>query len=166
MGAFAIERIVAVPPPQVWDVITDWAGYARWIPLTTIRRDPGATGPGWSFAGLTGVGRVRFADVMRITDWSPPSGEGHGMFGLVKVGRLLAGWAEVRVLPIAGGQQTRLVWRESIVLRPVILGRLLAPLTDPLNKALFNRVIDAMVAEAVRGPGEHNHSGLNGSGQE
>lgn len=149
MGAFAIERIVAVPPGQVWDVVTDWAGYARWIPLTTIRRDQGPTGPGWSFAGLTGVGRFRFADEMRVTQWSPPAESGQGMFGLVKVGRLLAGWAEVRVLPFAGGQQTRLLWRESIVLRPVFLGRLLAPLMDPLNKALFSRVIDAMVAEAV-----------------
>jgi uncharacterized protein YndB with AHSA1/START domain len=150
MGAFAIERIVAVPPRQVWEVITDWPGYARWMPLTTIRTDPGATGPGWSFAGLTGVGRLRFADVMRVTHWSPPSDAGHGRFGLVKVGRLLAGWAEVSVLPLAGGQQTRLWWRESIVIRPVVLGRLLSPLTDTFNRALFSRVIDAMVAEAVR----------------
>jgi uncharacterized protein YndB with AHSA1/START domain len=150
MGAFAIERIVAAPPPAVWEVITDWAGYARWMPLTTIRRDPGATGPGWSFAGLTGLGPVRFADVMRVTDWFPPSEAGHGRFALVKVGRLLGGWAEVSVLPLAGGQQTRLLWRESIVLRPVFLGRLLSPLTDRLNEALFSRVIDAMVAEAVR----------------
>jgi uncharacterized protein YndB with AHSA1/START domain len=150
MGAFAIERTVAVPPPQVWEVITDWAGYARWMPLTTIRRDPGATGPGWSFAGLTGVGRLRFADVMRVTHWSPPSGTGQGTFGLVKVGRLLAGWAEVSVLPLADGRQTRLLWRESIVVRPVLLGRLLSPLTDRFNRALFTRVVDAMVAEAVR----------------
>lgn len=150
MGAFAIERVVAVPPRQVWEVITDWAGYARWMPMTTIRRDPGATAPGWSFAGLTGVGRLRFADVMRVTDWSPPAEAGQGRFALVKVGRLLAGWAEVSVMPLAGGQQTRLLWRESIVIRPVVLGRLLSPLTDPFNRALFSRVIDAMVAEAVR----------------
>jgi uncharacterized protein YndB with AHSA1/START domain len=150
MGAFAVERIVAVPPRQLWEVITDWAGYARWMPLTTIRRDPGATGPGWTFAGLTGIGRLRFADVMRVTDWSPPSGAGDGTFALVKVGRLLAGWAEVSVAPLAGGRQTRLLWRESIVIRPVALGRLLSPLTDRFNRALFTRVIDAMVAEAVR----------------
>jgi uncharacterized protein YndB with AHSA1/START domain len=155
MGVFAIERVVAVPPRQVWDLITDWAGYARWMPLTTMRLDPGPTGAGWSFAGLSGVGRLRFSDVMRVTDWSPPSGTGPGRFRLVKVGRLLSGWAEVSVLPIAGGEQTRLLWRESIVIRPVLLGRLLAPLTDRLNKALFVRVVDAMAAEAVRtaGPG-------------
>ena len=137
----------------MWDVITDWAGYARWIPLTTMQLDQGPTRVGWSFAGLTGLGRVRFSDTMRITSWAPPSDAGPGAFRLVKVGRLLAGWAEVSVLPIAGGEQTRLLWRENIVIRPSFLGRLLGPLTDRVNKALFARVIDDMAAEAVRASG-------------
>lgn len=150
MGTFEIERLVAVPPQQVWDVITDWAGHARWIPLTTMRLDQGPTRVGFSFAGLTGIGRVRFADVMRITDWAPPTENGPGEFRLVKVGRLLAGWAEVSVHPVQGGEQTRLLWRENIVIRPVLLGRLLAPLADRVNKAMFARVIGDMAAEAVR----------------
>jgi uncharacterized protein YndB with AHSA1/START domain len=153
MGTFCLERIVAVPPQQVWDIITDWAGYARWMPLTTMRLDQGPTRIGWSFAGMTGVGRVRFCDVMRITDWAPPSETGSGAFRLVKIGRPLAGWAEVSVRPISGGRQTQLLWRENIVVRPVLLGRLLAPLTDRVNRALFAKVIDEMVAEAVRACG-------------
>lgn len=160
MGTFAIERIVAAPPRQVWDVITDWAGHARWIPLTTMRLDQGPTRVGWSFAGLTGVGRLRFSDAMRITDWAPPSDTGPGAFRLVKVGRWLAGWAEVSVLPIAGGEHTQLLWRENIVIRPIALGRLLAPVADRFNKAMFARVIDHMAAEAVR------RSGQPASGQE
>jgi len=153
MGTFAIERVVGVPTQQVWAVITDWAGHARWIPLTTMRLDQGPTGVGFSFTGLTGIGRLRFADVMRITSWSPPSEAGPGEFRLVKVGRLLAGWAEVSVQPLQGGEQTRLIWRENIVIRPTFLGRLLAPLTDRLNKAMFSRVIADMAAEAVRASG-------------
>ena len=153
MGTFEIERLVAAPPQQVWDVITDWAGHARWIPLTTMRLDQGPTRVGFSFAGLTGIGRWRFADVMRITDWAPPSETGPGGFRLVKVGRPLAGWAQVSVQPVAGGEQTRLLWRENIVIRPVLLGRLLAPLADRVNKVLFSRVIDEMAAEAVRACG-------------
>ena len=149
MATFTIERVVAAPPAKVWEIITDWAGHARWIPLTTMRLDPGPTAVDWSFAGLTGVGRLRFSDVMRITDWAPPTGVGSGRFRLVKVGRLLAGWAEVSVLPIANGEQTQLVWRENIVIRPVVLGRLLVPLTDRINRVLFTRVVDAMAAEAV-----------------
>jgi uncharacterized protein YndB with AHSA1/START domain len=150
MGTFEIERVVAVPPQQVWDVITDWAGHARWIPLTTMRVDQGPTRVGFSFAGLTGIGRVRFADVMRITEWDPPSDAGPGEFRLVKVGRLLAGWAEVSVQPLHDGEQTRLLWRENIVIRPVPLGRLLAPLSDRVSRAMFSRVIGEMAAEAVR----------------
>jgi uncharacterized protein YndB with AHSA1/START domain len=164
MGTFTIERTVAVPPPQVWEVVTDWAGYARWMPLTTMRLDQGPTRVGWTFAGLTGLGRLRFSDVMRVTRWAPPSESGAAEFRLVKVGRLLAGWAEVSLLPVAGGEQTRLLWRENIVIRPVALGRLLAPLADPFNKALFTRVVGAMVAEAVRGPGPTD-AGRDGPGQ-
>jgi uncharacterized protein YndB with AHSA1/START domain len=149
MGTFAIERIIAARPDQVWEVITDWAGYARWMPLTTMRLDPGPTCIGWSFAGLTGVGRLRFSDLMRITDWAPPSEAGSGAFRLVKVGRLLAGWAEVSVRPIAGHQQTQLLWRESIVVKPILLGRLAAPLTDRFNQALFTRVVDSLAAQAA-----------------
>jgi len=153
MGTFEIERIVAAPPQQVWDVVTDWAGHARWIPLTTMRLDRGPTRVGFSFAGLSGIGRLRFADVMRITGWVPPAASGPGEFRLVKVGRLLAGWAEVSVQPVQGGEQTRLLWRENIVIRPVLLGRLLAPLADRINRALFARVIGGMAAEAVRACG-------------
>ena len=148
MGTFAIERTVAAPPDQVWDVITDWAGHGRWVPLTTMRCDPGPTRVGWSFSGLTGVGGLRFADVMRITDWAPPSEGGSGRFRLVKVGRWLAGWAEVSVLPVARGEQTRLLWRENIVIRPIPLGRLLGPLTDRVNAMVFARVIADMASEA------------------
>ena len=163
MGTFAIERIVAVPPSQMWGVVTDWAGYARWMPLTTMRLDQGPARVGWTFAGMTGVGRLRFSDVMRITEWEPPSETGAAAFRLVKVGRLLAGWAEVSVLPIAGGGQTRLLWRENIVIRPVWLGRLLAPLADPFNRALFTRVVDAMAAEAMRASGRGD-AGQSASG--
>lgn len=156
MGTFAIERIVEARPQQVWEIVTDWAGYARWMPLTRMRLDPGATHVGWCFAGITGVGPLRFSDVMRITQWDPPAEPGRGglpgraVFRLVKVGRLLAGWAEVSVLPIAGGEQTHLRWRESIVVRPIFVGRLLTPLTDRVNEALFTKVVDQMAAEAVR----------------
>lgn len=164
MGTFALERIVAVPPHQMWGIVTDWAGYARRMPLTTMHLDQGPTRVGWSFAGLTGLGRLRFSDVMRVTDWAPPAEKGAGSFRLVKVGRLLAGWAEVSVQPTAGGEQTKLLWRENIVIRPISLGRLLEPLTDRFNEALFARVVDAMAAEAVRAS-QQKGSGRKDSGQ-
>ncbi|MEP7192057.1 MAG: SRPBCC family protein [Actinomycetota bacterium] len=164
MGTFVIERIVAVPTHQLWEVVTDWAGYARWMPLTTMRLDQGPTRVGWSFAGLTGLGRLRFSDQMRVTEWAPPAETGAGSLRLVKVGRLLAGWAEVSVQPTAGGERTHLLWRENIVIRPIFLGRLLTPLADRFNEALFSRVVDAMAAEAVRASGQKD-SGRDAAGR-
>jgi len=64
-----------------------------------------------------------------------------------------------------GGEQTRLLWRENIVIRPIPLGRLLAPLSDRFNKALFARVVEAMAAEAASLPGR-NDQGQNRSGRQ
>jgi hypothetical protein len=64
----------------------------------------------------------------------------------------------VSVRPVAGGERTRLLWRENIVVRPVVLGRWLSPLTDRVNTALFARVIDGMAAEAAGAYG-HRASG-------
>jgi len=153
MGTFEISRVVHATPEQVWRVVTDWGGYARWMPLTTIRQDEGETKVGWSFAGLTGVGPLRFSDSMVLTDWAPPV-QGTGMFRLVKTGRLLGGWAQVRVSPAAGtggAGGTRLDWRERITLRPAPLGRALDPLLSPLNTRLFTSVIAAMATEAEQG---------------
>lgn len=58
------------------------------------------------------------------------------------------------VLLLAGGEQTQLRWHEDIVIRSVRFGRLLAPLTDRVNEALFINVVNAMAVEAERAPGQ------------
>jgi uncharacterized protein YndB with AHSA1/START domain len=104
MGVLTLERTTLATPEQLWQVVTDWSGYARWMPLTTMRLDDGPTRVGWSFAGLSGVGPLRFADVMVITSWEPPR-EGRARFRLRKIGRLLDGWADVSVEPGVGGRR-------------------------------------------------------------
>jgi uncharacterized protein YndB with AHSA1/START domain len=148
MGTFTIRRTVAAAPQRVWQVVTDWDGYARWMPLTTMRLDPGPSGVGWSFAGLSGVGPMRFADSMVITHWAPPAADGYGELRVRKTGRVLAGWAVVTVRAAPGDGRTRLEWVEDISLRPAPLGRLLAPVVDRVNRAMFGRAVDRMVAEA------------------
>lgn len=147
MGVLTLERTTRATPEQLWQVVTDWSGYARWMPLTTMRLDDGPTRVGWSFAGRSGVGPLRFADVMVITSWEPPR-EGRARFRLRKIGRLLDGWADVSVEPGAGGTGAALHWTEELVLRPSALGRRLARAADPVNRWMFGRAVDAMVAEA------------------
>lgn len=162
MGTFRITRVVGAAPGAVWRVVTDWPGYARWMPLTSIRTDTGAVRVGWSFAGRTGVGPVRFSDSMVVTDWQPPAADrAAGSFRVLKTGRLLSGWAVVEVAPLRRADGTgstptaptltELTWTERISVRPAGVGRLVAPLLDPVNRRLFGAAVDKMAAEAERG---------------
>jgi uncharacterized protein YndB with AHSA1/START domain len=143
-----LERHSPAPPSAVWGVVTDFAAYGQWMPLTRMRTDDGAPRPGWGFVGRSGVGPLSFADSMLVTEWVPPTADsGHGRFRVVKTGWLLGGWAQVDVEPDGSG--TRLVWREDVVVRPLPFPRLLAPLLDRASAWLYGRAVDAMLARAA-----------------
>jgi len=82
---------------------------------------------------------------MEVSVWDPPH-----EFRIDKLGPMRDGWAHVHLTAEAG--QTRLVWRERIVLRPRVLGRLVGPVTDPANRVMFGRALDKMAARAASGP--------------
>ena len=159
MPAIEVRRTVATPLAAVWETLTDYGSYGRWIPLTRMRVDTGPVRLGWGFGGFTGLGPVGFLDSMLVVRWEPPS-DGGARFAVRKTGRVLAGWADVRLARTGGPSGTDgtdgpsgtdVVWREEIVPRPEPLGRLLAPVTDGLTARLFARTLDAMLdAAAVR----------------
>jgi hypothetical protein len=68
---------------------------------------------------------------------------------MLKVGRVLDGWADVRVEPAAGGGSS-VSWTEDISLRPRPVRRLSQPLVDRAARAMFASALDAMLAEAAR----------------
>ena len=47
MAHLHLTRETLAPPGVLWDVLTDFAAYARWMPLTTMRLDRGEPRPGW-----------------------------------------------------------------------------------------------------------------------
>jgi len=145
MAHLHLTRETHAPPAVLWDVVTDFAAYGQWMPLTRMRLDDGGPRPGWGFAGRTGVGPLRFTDSMLVTLWRPP-GEGPARFRVVKTGRLLGGWVDVAVEPLGSG--SRLDWREDVVVRPLPLKRALAPLVAGGAVWLYARALDAMVARA------------------
>ena len=64
---------------RAWDVLVDWTGQSRWIPLTTLRvHSAQATGLGVRVAALSGfwLGRVPLGllDNFVVTGWSSPVG--------------------------------------------------------------------------------------------
>ncbi len=146
--AFTLTRRSVADPATLWAVVTDVGAHGRWIPLTRMVTDPGPTRLGWGFAGVTGLGPVGFSDAMVITLWAPPDGEtGSGRMRLVKVGRVLLGWADVTVGPGPDGGSV-VAWTEELGPRPRGLSRLLAPASRRLGAVLFGRALDGMVAEA------------------
>jgi hypothetical protein len=147
MTAFHLDRTSPASAATVWEVLTDFAGYGAWIPFTTMRVDPGPPRVAWGFAGLSGLGPARFSDSMILTRWEPPE-QGRGRFSLVKTGRVLDGWADVRVEPARGGSVV--TWSEEIALRPRPLRGLAQPLVDRASGPMFARALDAMLDEAVR----------------
>ena len=146
MADFQLTRHCAAPPTTVWDVVTDFAAYGDWMPLTRMRVDAGGPRPGWGFAGISGLGRIAFSDSMLVTAWQPPEAEGVGRVRIVKTGRLLGGWAEIRVAPDGAG--TRLDWHEDVVVRPLPFKRILAPVLRRASAWFYGRAVDAMVARA------------------
>ena len=161
MTVFSLHRTSPASPAQVWDVLTDFVGHERWIPMTTMRVDPGEPRVGWGWAGVSGIGPLGFADAMVLTRWEPPSeavagagahaaGEhGAGRFSMLKVGRVLDGWADVRVEPAPGGGAS-VTWTEDISLRPRPVRRLSQPLVARAARAMFASALDAMLDEAAR----------------
>jgi len=75
-----VSSEIDAPIAAVWDVLVDWTGQSRWIPLTTVRvtsdRDAGL---GVRAEVLSGVwlGRIPLGllDRFIVTGWSPPIAE-------------------------------------------------------------------------------------------
>ena len=120
MGVVEVRRTVPTALGAVWDTVTDFAAYGRWIPLTSMRTDPSPVRLGWGFAGFTGVGPVGFLDTMLVVRWEPPA-DGTARFAVRKTGRVLRGFADVTLTATDTGG-TDVVWREEIVPRPETLG--------------------------------------------
>ncbi len=146
-----VRRTVDAPVTRVWQTVTDFAAYGRWIPLTRMRTDQGPPRVGWGFGGFTGLGPVGFLDPMLLTVWEPPDDDGsHARFCVRKTGYVLTGWAEVTLEPRDAGTRTQLTWSEEIVPRPVQVGRLLARVSDPVTARLFGHAVDGMATSAVQ----------------
>jgi hypothetical protein len=114
-----VSAEVDAPVAAVWEVLIDWTGQSRWIPLTTVRvitaRDVGL---GVRAEALSGVwlGRVPLGllDRFIVTGWFPPVGNtaelevlhlgpyftGEGAFRLIgRDGRTTVRCVEVFTLP-------------------------------------------------------------------
>lgn len=158
MSTLQLTRETSAAPAVVWDVLTDFADYGRWMPMTRMQVDSGPPRLGWGFAGISGPGRLAFSDSMLVSGWAPPTNEGPGRFRVVKTGRLLGGWAEVSVTPL-GSAGTRVDWVEEVVVKPLPFKAAFAPVLDRVSRWLYGRALDAMLAEAGTARGDQTRRG-------
>lgn len=111
-----------------------FAAVTRWedhrVPLTTIRRTDAG------FTARTGVGPLGFDDPMTIGHWEPPRS-----VELHKTGRVIAGWARIRVDPTESGSVV--TWSESVRLRgvPAWCDPLLRPPLRAMIRIILRRLL-------------------------
>jgi hypothetical protein len=72
-----VSAEIGAPVAAVWDVLIDWPGQSRWIPLTTVRvTSDRVAGLGVRAEALSGIwlGRLPLGllDRFIVTGWSPP----------------------------------------------------------------------------------------------
>jgi len=101
----------AAEPGRVWDELTDWAGQARWIPLTTVGTVGDQTnGVGVRAEALSGfwLGRVPVGllDRFVVTGWTPPRPESYGELEVLHLGPYFTGVGAFRVEAV--GDRTRI----------------------------------------------------------
>jgi hypothetical protein len=104
--------VVRAAPGAVWDVLVDWAGQSRWIPLTKVEavgdRD---RGPGVRVVALSGfrLGRipVGLLDRFVVTRWTPPATGDRAELEVQHLGPYFTGVGIFHLQPVAEGTAVR-----------------------------------------------------------
>lgn len=138
---FTVSRTSSDPVHVVWERVSDLVGHAEGVPLQRVTSDPGPPGPGWRFTPRTALGPLGFDDPMVVTVWEPPR-----RLRIEKVGRVLAGWADISLAPLPQGG-TRVTWQEEVVPAHEGLARRTRPLFDAAGKIVFGRALERMLRE-------------------
>ena len=140
---------------RVWEVLVDWLGQARWIPLTTLRvLSEHDEGLGVRIAALSGfwLGRVPVGllDNFVVTGWSPPR-DGEAELEILHLGPYFTGEGVFHLSGDAG--RTRVACTELVTVPGGPLPNALVGLTLPLMRVGFQQSLRqlAAVAEGRRG---------------
>ena len=138
---FTVAETSAEPLDVVWARVSDLAGHAAGVPLTSTTSDPGAPGLGWRFTPRTALGPLGFDDPMVVTVWDPPR-----RLRVEKRGRVLAGWADISLAALPAGG-TRVTWQEEVVPAHTGTARRTRRLFDTAGKVVFGRALRRMLRD-------------------
>ncbi|PSJ30703.1 Immediate-early protein 2 [Streptosporangium nondiastaticum] len=160
MAFFRIVREVPLPAGTVWERLTHWEGHAAHVPFTAVEViTPPSTRSGTRFVARTRLGPVAFDDPMEVVRWEPPRSRAvPGYCRVEKRGRVVQGWAEIALQPVAGeagARWCRVVWSADVRLRGV--PRFFDGLTGRAARLMYGRVIDGLLLGTGRAGGRGNH---------
>lgn len=143
--SFTITRRTHLTPEAAWSALTDLAEHTRHVPLTDLEVPESGLVLGTEVVAWTRLGPLGLADRMLVTALEPGR-----RLRLVKTGRFLHGWAEIRVAADPVAPTGSLVsWTEEIWLPG--LRRVTRSGGDRLGRVLFTRVVDGLLARAEAG---------------
>jgi hypothetical protein len=103
---------VASEPKVVWDVLVDWPGQSRWIPLTTVEvvsdHDQGLGVQAVALSGCR-LGRIPLGllDNFVVTGWTAPRDGGTGELEVLHLGPYFTGEGVFQLKPAGGGTAVR-----------------------------------------------------------
>jgi polyketide cyclase/dehydrase/lipid transport protein len=135
---FTVTHDTMISPLAAWERVVDWPRHGRYVPLTTVQVTTDTKrGVGTVFTARTGTARFGFDDPMEVVEWRPPANGHAGQCRLEKRGRVMIGWALLRVEPQGAG--ARVTWTEEA--KPAGLPAFTDGLSAGAGRLLFGRVL-------------------------
>ena len=134
-----VSRSIPAGIQRVWDVVVDWRGQYRWVPMTQVRATTAAEAglgvrvealSGWWLGGLP----VGLLDRFIVTGWSPPA-NGRAELEILHLGPYFTGEG---VFTLTGGDTSTTMTCVELINAPV--GSILDPalrLALPVMRAGF-----------------------------
>jgi hypothetical protein len=153
-----VSTDVRCDPATAWTELTDWAGQARWIPLTTVRIVSDRTeGLGVRAEALSGwwLGRVPVGllDRFVVTGWRAPDATAPGELEVLHLGPYFTGEGAFRVEAV--GERSRITATEVFSLPGGRVAEAVVRLALPVMKAGFQVSLRSLgkICEASAPPG-------------
>ncbi|MEY9877639.1 hypothetical protein ABH931_007163 [Streptacidiphilus sp. MAP12-33] len=144
MAVFLVTRTTTLTPAACWARLTDWPRHGEGVPFTLVGAVRGAgRAVGDVVLARTAIGPLAFDDPMEIVAFRAPEPGRGALCRLEKRGRIVRGWAELRVDTGEDGS-TRAVWVEEIRVKGVPAA--LDPLTARVARAVFGRALDHLLS--------------------
>ena len=144
---FDLTRVVGLDAATTWRMLTDWAGHADWVAMTTVDVDPNDPRRFTAWSGPTR--RLALEDRMVAVEQHFDEATGSGHCVVHKLGPVLVGEAAFTVNPGTASGTTEVHWREDV--HVPYLPSPLSAIVGRLGAVFFGRGLVQMEKVAHKG---------------